>query len=32
MTDRELQIKAVRLRKRTREAILNAGAGHTVGI
>lgn len=31
MTDRELQIKAVRLRKRTLEAIFDAGAGHTGG-
>jgi transketolase len=31
MTDRELQIKAVRLRKSTLEAIFDAGAGHTGG-
>jgi len=31
MTDHELQIKAVRLRKKTLEAIFEAGAGHTGG-
>lgn len=31
MTDRELQLKAVRLRKKTLEAIFEAGAGHTGG-
>ena len=31
MTDRELAIKAVHLRKRTLEAIFDAGAGHTGG-
>jgi transketolase len=31
MTDRELQIKSVRLRKKTLEAIYEAGAGHTGG-
>lgn len=31
MTDRELQIKAVQLRKKTLEAIFDAGAGHTGG-
>ena len=31
MTDRELQLKAVRLRKLTLEAIVGAGAGHTGG-
>jgi len=31
MTDRELQIKAVHLRKKTLEAIFDAGAGHTGG-
>lgn len=31
MTDRELQIKAVHLRKKTLEAIFEAGAGHTGG-
>ena len=31
MTDRELQLKAVHLRKRTLEAIFDAGAGHTGG-
>jgi transketolase len=31
MTDRELQLKAVRLRKLTLEAIFEAGAGHTGG-
>ena len=30
-TDRELQLKAVRLRKKTLEAIFEAGAGHTGG-
>lgn len=31
MTDRELQIKSIRLRKKTLEAIFEAGAGHTGG-
>ncbi len=31
MTDRELQLKAVHLRKKTLEAIFEAGAGHTGG-
>ena len=31
MTDIELKLKAVRLRKRTLEAIYNAGASHTGG-
>jgi len=31
MTDRELQLKSVRLRKKTLEAIYEAGAGHTGG-
>jgi transketolase len=31
MTDRELQLKAVRLRKLTLQAIFDAGAGHTGG-
>ena len=31
MTDRELQLKSVRLRKLTLEAIVGAGAGHTGG-
>ena len=31
MTDRELQLKAVHLRKKTLEAIFDAGAGHTGG-
>jgi transketolase len=31
MTDRELQLKSVRLRKMTLEAIVGAGAGHTGG-
>ena len=31
MTDKELQIKAVHLRKKTLEAIFEAGAGHTGG-
>lgn len=31
MTDRELQLKAVHLRKKTLEAIYEAGAGHTGG-
>jgi transketolase len=31
MTDRELQLKAIYLRKRTLEAIFDAGAGHTGG-
>jgi transketolase len=31
MTDRELQIKSVHLRKKTLEAIYEAGAGHTGG-
>ena len=31
MTDRELQLKSVRLRKMTLEAIYEAGAGHTGG-
>jgi transketolase len=31
MTDRELQLKSVRLRKRTLEIIFHAGAGHTGG-
>ena len=31
MTDRELQLKAVHLRKKTLEAIYDAGAGHTGG-
>jgi transketolase len=31
MTDHELQIKSVRLRKKTLEAIYDAGAGHTGG-
>jgi transketolase len=31
MTDRELQIKSVHLRKKTLEAIFEAGAGHTGG-
>jgi transketolase len=31
MTDHELQLKAVRLRKKTLEAIFEAGAGHTGG-
>jgi transketolase len=31
VTDRELQLKAVRLRKLTLEAIVGAGAGHTGG-
>jgi len=31
MTDRELQLKAVRLRKMTLQAIFDAGAGHTGG-
>jgi transketolase len=31
MTDKELQIKAVQLRKKTLEAIYEAGAGHTGG-
>jgi transketolase len=31
MTDKELQLKAVRLRKLTLEAIVGAGAGHTGG-
>jgi transketolase len=31
MTDRELQLKAVHLRKKTLEAIFAAGAGHTGG-
>jgi len=31
MTDRELQLKAVHLRKRTLKAIFEAGAGHTGG-
>lgn len=31
MTDYELQIKSVRLRKLTLEAIVGAGAGHTGG-
>jgi transketolase len=31
MTDRELEIKAIRLRRRMLEAIFHAGAGHTGG-
>jgi transketolase len=31
MTDRELQLKSIRLRKLTLEAIVGAGAGHTGG-
>jgi len=31
MTDRELQLKSVQLRKKTLEAIFEAGAGHTGG-
>jgi transketolase len=31
MTDRELELKSVRLRKRTLETIVHAGAGHTGG-
>ncbi|HEY3761646.1 MAG TPA: transketolase [Verrucomicrobiae bacterium] len=31
MTDRELQLKSIRLRKRLLEAIVDAGAGHTGG-
>jgi transketolase len=31
MTDRELQLKSIRLRRATLEAIYNAGAGHTGG-
>ncbi|HEY1661612.1 MAG TPA: transketolase [Verrucomicrobiae bacterium] len=31
MTDRDLQLKSVRLRKRLLEAIVDAGAGHTGG-
>ena len=31
MSDQELQLKAVRLRKLTLEAIVGAGAGHTGG-
>ena len=31
MTDRELQLKSVHLRKKTLEAIFHAGAGHTGG-
>src|SRR5215471_19881633 len=31
MTDRELQLKSVHLRKKTLEAIFEAGAGHTGG-
>jgi transketolase len=31
MTDRELQLKAIHLRKKTLEAIFEAGAGHTGG-
>ena len=31
MTDRELELKSVRLRKKTLEAIFEAGAGHTGG-
>ena len=31
MTDRELQLKSIRLRKRLLEAIVHAGAGHTGG-
>lgn len=31
MTDHELQLKSVRLRKKTLEAIFHAGAGHTGG-
>jgi transketolase len=31
MTDRELQLKAIHLRKKTLEAIFDAGAGHTGG-
>src|SRR3984957_14725993 len=31
LSDRDLALKAVRLRKRTLEAIFNAGAGHTGG-
>src|SRR5215471_13443653 len=31
MTDRELQLKAIRLRRKMLEAIFHAGAGHTGG-